>query len=717
MELLQTRYRYLIILDLEATALDVSNLLEQEIVEWPWAVYDTVETKVLETQTVLIKSTDNENNYHSLDAQKLAKNAIVAQNLREAVLYFDNFIFEKFTSCGKSFCLLTDGPWDLRHLLLVEASRKRIKLAHHYRTYFDLRVEFRRCFPQGPLPKDRQTMASYLDVPFNSVNNGQEDCYSIAAIITQMLLRGYLFSLPEVIPSEEWFKGGLPCAGGGVHLAVPIPAIPAPYDPQSSLLQTAIEACPIAAGVPTGAIIRLRGLPWSVTREDVLKFLQGVDIIPLGIHFVFNTQGKPTGEAFVQLTSHRYIEVFKSTPQEMSTVLGRSDTRHPIPSTNNHLSYPSSAVYSNASLTDSDKSSFIVRMRGLPFSATADQVARFFDGIEIAGTRNGGGIYIVQNQEGRSLGEAFVQFTSEDGLRKALERHKQSMGKRYIELFKSSLMEMLNTIERHGGPVARAAVETTICGHISATGIASVPSQASTCSVIRIRGIPYDATAADIEAFFSDYHIVPGGIHFVMDSLDRPKGEALVKFFTVEERNDALEKRNREYMKGRYLELFEASDAEISALVGNHLSNSIATAAASIAKTSLHEMTDTMGPSMTTSSLKGLEGFPHRYYKYSIIPNRTVRMRGLPFRATISDIQYFFSEFPLAESDIELGVDKLGRPSGEAWVTFHSEEEAKSAVTQLQHAHMGKRYIELFLCTRDKGISTDSKTLEGNDFV
>ncbi|GJD12630.1 Epithelial splicing regulatory protein 1 [Galdieria sulphuraria] len=718
MERLQPPYRYLIILDLEATAVDLSKLSEQEIIEWPWAVYDIVQARVLETQVVVIKGPAYDNSNRSVESYNGSKDVVIAQNLREAVLYFDNFIFEKFSTTGKSFCLLTDGPWDLRHLLLVEASRKNIKLAHHYRVFFDLRVEFRRCFPQGPIPRDRQIMTNFLDIPLVTANNGLEDCYSIAAIITQMLLQGYVFSVPELISNEEWFKGGLPSVGnGGVHLAVPLPAIPIPYDLQSSsLLGSAIEASPVAAGVPTGSIIRLRGLPWSATKEDVLNFLEGAQVIPCAVHFVLNQQGKPRGEAFVQLLSvddvnralelhrqvlgHRYIEVFKSTPQEMSTVLSRQNGR------STSLAPFSRTTYSNVSSIDDSKPFFIIRMRGLPFSASADQVARFFDGIEIAGCRSNGGIHIVQNQDGHPIGEAFVEFASEDALNKALQRHKQMMGKRYIELFRSSLMEMLNTIERHGGPVARAAIEATVCENSVGTSSRSVlNSDASTCSFLRIRGLPFDTTVSDITTFFAEYRIVPGGIYFVNNGLDRPKGEAFVQFSSVDERNDALKKKDKLYMGSRYVELFEASEAEVSALLGSNLCSTITSAASSIANSSSAKSTFS-NPNTKSNELLTWESvgrgwdassWKSNIPKSHIIPNRT----------------FFFSDFHITESDVVLGFDKMGRPSGEAWVTFGTEEEARNAVSQLQHAHIGKRYIELFLCTQDKSVSLGSVSLEG----
>lgn len=83
----------------------------------------------------------------------------------------------------------------------------------------------------------------------------------------------------------------------------------------------------------------------------------------------------------------------------------------------------------------------IVRMRGLPFTATAEQVLQFFspscpvtDGTE--------GILFVRFPDGRPTGDAFVLFSCEEYAENALKKHKELLGKRYIELFKSTAAEV-----------------------------------------------------------------------------------------------------------------------------------------------------------------------------------------------------------------------------------------------------------------------------------
>merc|ERR1719330_576509 len=66
-----------------------------------------------------------------------------------------------------------------------------------------------------------------------------------------------------------------------------------------------------------------------------------------------------------------------------------------------------------------------------------NDIEKFFDGMEI--TNNG--ILMTSDYQGRSSGEAYVQFSSKQDGEKALEKNKQSIGHRYIEVFRSSMVE------------------------------------------------------------------------------------------------------------------------------------------------------------------------------------------------------------------------------------------------------------------------------------
>lgn len=58
------------------------------------------------------------------------------------------------------------------------------------------------------------------------------------------------------------------------------------------------------------------------------------------------------------------------------------------------------------------------------------------------------GVLFVHQADGRATGDAFVLFASEEEANQALTKHKQLIGTRYIELFKSTTAEVQQVIVR-----------------------------------------------------------------------------------------------------------------------------------------------------------------------------------------------------------------------------------------------------------------------------
>lgn len=70
----------------------------------------------------------------------------------------------------------------------------------------------------------------------------------------------------------------------------------------------------------------------------------------------------------------------------------------------------------------------------------------------------------------------------------------------------------------------------------------------------------------------------------------------------------------------------------------------------------------------------------------------------LTCRASPAEIFSFFDGFSYLSDTLQLGIDAMGhRPSGEAWLTFNSLEEALRAVRELNRHYLGSRYLELSL--------------------
>ncbi|KAJ8784194.1 hypothetical protein J1605_008524 [Eschrichtius robustus] len=182
-----------------------------------------------------------------------------------------------------------------------------------------------------------------------------------------------------------------------------------------------------------GFVVKVRGLPWSCLADEVQRFFSDCKIQngAQGIRFIYTREGRPSGEAFVELESedevklalkkdretmgHRYVEVFKSNNVEMDWVLKHTGPNSP----------------------DTANDGF-VRLRGLPFGCSKEEIVQFFSGLEIVPD----GITLSVDFRGRSTGEAFMQFASQEIAEKAVKKHKERIGHRYIEIFKSSRAEV-----------------------------------------------------------------------------------------------------------------------------------------------------------------------------------------------------------------------------------------------------------------------------------
>ena len=126
--------------------------------------------------------------------------------------------------------------------------------------------------------------------------------------------------------------------------------------------------------------MRLRGLPWAATAQDVLWLLKDCQLVDgdKGVHFTFAPDGRSSGEAFVELCSEedvskalshnnehmgkRYVEIFRASRGQMEW-----------------------EVRMEEKVGGGLGSGGVVRLRGLPFKCSEEEVRKFFSGLETVG--------------------------------------------------------------------------------------------------------------------------------------------------------------------------------------------------------------------------------------------------------------------------------------------------------------------------------------------
>lgn len=166
----------------------------------------------------------------------------------------------------------------------------------------------------------------------------------------------------------------------------------------------------------------------------------------------------------------------------------------------------------------------VIKMRGLPYTATEAEIGNFFSGLRLAT----GGVSIGRDANGRASGEAHVEFCTEADAAEAMVLNRQRIGNRYIELFRT---KQLPTASRRSS----AASETG----------------GGSSELLRLRGMPFHSTEADVNAFFKGYSLAAGGI-----KLGPQGGHGTVRFSSAGEARRALVNLNGSYMGNRYIELF-----------------------------------------------------------------------------------------------------------------------------------------------------------------
>jgi len=297
--------------------------------------------------------------------------------------------------------------------------------------------------------------------------------------------------------------------------------------------------------------------------------------------------------------------------------------------------------------------SYIVKVRGLPYSATAHDVALFFSGCDIKGGKAEGVHFLFNPQSGKPTGECFVEFISAPDMRKALLQHHRYLGRRYLEVERCSRETMEQTLKTHGEDVRESN------------------------PIVRLRGLPFRTTDNEIEKLFSGLTI--SKLVIVKDPRGQAAGDGYVQFDKESDMKDALN-RHMEKIGHRYIEVFQAYNV-----------------------TDLDDMPKSrpMKPLKPWSYHPDQAGYnvydnewasppPHRIPPR---PYHCLRMRGLPFEATEQDIADFFD--PIMPVHIQLVFTRQGRPSGEAEVTFGNYNDLTNALLK-DKEYLGQRYVELF---------------------
>ncbi|KAF6255325.1 hypothetical protein COO60DRAFT_232041 [Scenedesmus sp. NREL 46B-D3] len=226
-----------------------------------------------------------------------------------------------------------------------------------------------------------------------------------------------------------------------------------------------------------------------------------------------------------------------------------------------------------------------VRLRGLPFDVTEEQVAALL-GFELVD-------FFCINRQGRFSGEAFAVLSSEQQVEAALSKDRSNMGKRYVEVFRGRKAEYYRAIAAElqsdkqyglgekanrapasipssssssssmGGDSSSSSSSSSMMGGDSSNSSSEV--DAAGVKVLLLRGLPFRAEKEDIMQWFEGVAaLAVDDVRIITDrARGRPDGTALVRFASPQDAQKAAAAKHKQYMGSRYIEVNPCSRDEV----------------------------------------------------------------------------------------------------------------------------------------------------------
>lgn len=342
------------------------------------------------------------------------------------------------TKFSESIGLAVFGGENLRQKLHGAAGKLNLRpLPDIFHTYIDLLKHYQSTFPNSNSSFNYLANKYGKDINTDSSHSISEDATTDAEkrlqiycnLVTACLRRGKKFRNPEKVNTH-------------VESSQPI---------LNSMT------------VKPDTVVRIRGLPWQCSDHDVGKFFSGLNIPRGGVSLQLTETGRRSGEALVRFETveqremalkrhrepmgNRYIEVFRASHQDFYII-----ACNPSSEATNFMKYRENAA--------------VVRLRGLPYSCSEEDVVKFFEdtepNVKVYSTLDKenneriGVLFIRKGIENKPTGDAFVLFETEELAGLALKKHREEIEdkssetskKRYVEVFRSTAAELHQVVTR-----------------------------------------------------------------------------------------------------------------------------------------------------------------------------------------------------------------------------------------------------------------------------
>jgi len=507
-----------------------NNSTNEDIINIYWASYNVQGMGVETEWEYFIKPS----NFIALSAETIEKTKLTNEELQEkgvslgeAIQHFNETMYINYTSHNLSFCIVTNNDNLLTNLLPKTARNQGFKLPSHFQTFFNVQDEVKKVYQINTTQNSLQEYLLALELPSSNVRNQcQAEGKNILTLIHDLCLKGHVFNSPKNLNAQY-------------QLIVEKHENP-------STINTFRQVSSIDDGVfgsrekRSKFFVKMRGLLFSAREPEISKFLQDTNVNLEDIVISYGRDGRVSGEAYVQFFSEedfmkalslnrshmgsRYIEIFESDERD----------------------YEKAKSFQKPNLSDSlshliNENVGVLRMRGLPYSCTDNDIYNFFSGFTIVkeGIKR-------EIKNGRPGGECYVIFETQEQAHMAMGRNLERIGNRFIELFESGTKELkifLSSNFDHNNSFSRE-------------NLPYVAPEKKKCCLMMV-GLPYSVAKNDVINFFRDFELKESNVFLISNKNRKFSGSALVTFRDEGEAQRALKNMNLSYIGGRYVELYE----------------------------------------------------------------------------------------------------------------------------------------------------------------
>lgn len=511
------------------------------VVEIFWSVYDLRTQQGTDEAHHFVRPTRPIQFTHEAATKlKVTMEQINAEgmNLVDVISKLNDYVYVSFMRHNHSFCFVCAGDDLLTRILPADAKEAKIKLQPHFFQFFDIFIEFKKVFPQSNA-RTVSEMIQFLTLKeIQAPTLCQLECKNLMRLVNRLVKEGHIFESPILLNPQHQ------------HISIPNKSIqrePPKINKWSSFIG---GTSPEPFRNPLRSyFIRLRGLPYNFREFEILEFLRGIRVAKDDIAIFYDFGGKFSGEAYIHLHNEpdlreasslhmsefgkRVIEVFEANESEFLKAKQSSQIEK---------NWESSQDLRGEVSMSYDENVGVVKLRGLPYSCTDEDIREFFKGFSI---KKDGIKRAVR--AGRPSGECCVIFDNREQAYSAMSLNMEKIGSRFIEVFLSNLKELEYFMHQNfgnSGPVYGKDHMPQI----------SAEKKKSTLMVV---GLPFNTAINEVKTFFQQFKLDDADIHLLKSNNGKFSGNALVTFEDEIAAQKALKQKNLTYMGTRYIELFE----------------------------------------------------------------------------------------------------------------------------------------------------------------